>query len=295
MRAAMGRIPIAVVRPSIIVGDSHTGEIDRFDGPYLHMLIIVTSPSDIALPMPSRGDAPLNLVPADYVARAARAIGLDPRAPGRTFHIVDPAPLTARRVFELVALSSGKRMPRGFIPANISKALLRTPGLERFAKSPRAFLDALATPVTWTSTNADEILEAASIRCPSFESYVDKLVEYLQAHLREKREKREAAEIERSAGLSGVRKHEDEMGKSVAPCIGPGMVVRRVMMASEDVVFFKGIIEALEGLAQVFAERGGDLTVAAPSDRAAELDLVVDDLCRELGAMSLTPRAETVP
>jgi hypothetical protein len=66
------------------------------------------------------------------------------------------------------------------------------------------------------------------------------------------------------------------------------------MMASEDVVFFKGIIEALEGLAQVFAERGGDLTVAAPSDRAAELDLVVDDLCRELGAMSLTPRAETV-
>jgi thioester reductase-like protein len=195
MRAAMDRIPIAVVRPSIVVGDSNTGEIDRFDGPYLHMLIILTSPSDIALPMPSRGDAPLNLVPADYVARAARAIGLDARAPGRTFHVVDPAPLTARRVFELVALSSGKRMPRGFIPANISKALLRTPGLERFAKSPRAFLDALATPVTWTSTNADEVLEAANIRCPSFESYIDKLVAYVQAHLREKKEKREAAEI----------------------------------------------------------------------------------------------------
>jgi Domain of unknown function (DUF4911) len=72
------------------------------------------------------------------------------------------------------------------------------------------------------------------------------------------------------------------------------MVVRRVMMASEDVVFFKGIIEALEGLAQVFAERGGDLTVAAPADRARELDLVVDDLCRELGAMSMTATAETV-
>ncbi len=195
MRAAMGRLPIAVVRPSIIVGNSQTGEIDRFDGPYLHILLIVTSPAEIALPMPSRGDAPLNLVPADYVARAIRAIGLDPRAPGRTFHVVDPAPLTARRVFELVALAGGKRMPRGFIPANISKALLRTPGLERFAKSPRAFLDALATPVTWTSTNADEILESANIRCPSFEAYVEKLVEYVQTHLREKKQKREAAEI----------------------------------------------------------------------------------------------------
>ncbi len=84
------------------------------------------------------------------------------------------------------------------------------------------------------------------------------------------------------------------MGKSVAPCIGPGMVIRRVVMASADVVFFKGIIEALEGLAQVFAERGGDLTIAAPADRAAELDLVIDDLCRELGAMSLTASAEIV-
>jgi hypothetical protein len=73
------------------------------------------------------------------------------------------------------------------------------------------------------------------------------------------------------------------------------MVVRRVMMASADVVLFKGIIEATEGLAQVFAERGGDLTVAAPADRAAELDLVVNDLCRELGAMSLTASAEPVP
>jgi thioester reductase-like protein len=200
MRAAMKRLPIAVVRPSMVVGDSKSGEIDRFDGPYLHMMMIVTSPSEIALPMPSRGDAPLNLVPADHVARAARAIGLDPRSPGRTFHVVDPAPQTARRVFELVALAGGKRMPRGFIPANITKALLRTPGLERFAKSPRAFLDALATPVTWTTTNADEILEAANVRCPPFESYVEKLVEYVQVHLREKRARRELAEIEDPLG-----------------------------------------------------------------------------------------------
>jgi hypothetical protein len=82
--------------------------------------------------------------------------------------------------------------------------------------------------------------------------------------------------------------------KSVAPCIGPGMVVRRVLSPSHEVVFVKGIIEALEGLAQVFAERGGELTIAAPSDRARELDAVVDDLCAELRLMSLTRVAEEV-
>jgi thioester reductase-like protein len=190
MRAAMPKVPIAVMRPSIVVGDSATGEVDRFDGPYLLILLMVTSPPDFALPLPGRGDSLLHLVPADFVVRAARAIGKDPRARGRTFHLADPQALTARRVFELVARAGGRRMPRGFIPANITKALLRTPGLERFAKSPRAFLDALGTPVSYGTSNADELLAGTGIVCPSFESYVDRLVEYVQVRLREKRAKR---------------------------------------------------------------------------------------------------------
>jgi thioester reductase-like protein len=198
VRAAMKRLPIAVVRPTIIVGDSRTGEVDRFDGPYFLILLIVTSPPDFPLPLPGRGDSPLHLVPVDYVVRAAHAIGLDPRAPGRTFHIGDPAALTARRVFELVASAGGRRGPRGFIPANLTKALLRTPGLERLAKSPRAFLDALATPVTYSFANTTELLSdgPANIRCPPFESYVESLVEYVQHRLREKRERDRESAVE---------------------------------------------------------------------------------------------------
>jgi hypothetical protein len=73
--------------------------------------------------------------------------------------------------------------------------------------------------------------------------------------------------------------------KAVAPCVGPGMVVRQVVLPAREVVFFKGIIEASEGLASVFAERGGDLSVAAPLDRTAELDALLDVLCRELGGV----------
>jgi thioester reductase-like protein len=195
MRAAMPRVPICVLRPTIIVGDSKSGEVDRFDGPYLLILLIVTSPPEFVLPLPGRGDSLLHMVPIDFVVRAAREIGKSPHAPGRTFHIADPAPLTARRVFELVAQAGGKRLPRGFIPEGLTKALLRTPGLERFAKSPRAFLDALATPVTYSCANADELLNGTDIRCPPFESFVDKLVEYVQHRLREKRSKRAAGEV----------------------------------------------------------------------------------------------------
>lgn len=72
---------------------------------------------------------------------------------------------------------------------------------------------------------------------------------------------------------------------AVPPCVGAGMVVRRVVLPARQVVFFKGVVEASEGLAAVFAERGGDLTVAAPEGRARELDAVIDALCAELGGM----------
>jgi hypothetical protein len=63
------------------------------------------------------------------------------------------------------------------------------------------------------------------------------------------------------------------------------MVTRKVIVRTKDVVLLKGILEANEGLAQLFAERGGELILAAPEGRAAELDALIDDLCREIGAM----------
>ncbi len=189
-RQAMHNVPIAVVRPATVVGESTTGEIDRFDGPYLLILLIVTSPAEIAIPLPGKGDTPLNLVPIDYVVRASHAIGRDRRAPGRTFHLVDPTPVSARKIFELVAHAGGRRSPRGYIPTNLTKALLRTPGLERFAKSPRAFVESLATPVTFDTRNTDEILAGTGIVCPAFDSYVDHIVNYVRDRVREKRERR---------------------------------------------------------------------------------------------------------
>jgi thioester reductase-like protein len=188
VRGAMGRLPIAVMRPATIVGDSATGEVDRFDGPYLLILLVVTSPPDLALPLPGRGDEPLNLVPIDWVARASVALGRDPRSHGRTFHLVDPHPLTTRRVFELVARAGGRRGPRGSIPANLAKALLRAPGLDRIAKSPRAFLETLTTPVTYDARNTDELLGTLGVAgCPPLESYVDRLVDYVQERVRQRR------------------------------------------------------------------------------------------------------------
>src|SRR5678815_4236678 len=88
VRAAMRQLPITVLRPGIIVGDSKTGEIDKLDGPYYLMVLIATNTSSLRLPMLGRGDSPLHLVPIDYVITVAHHVVHSDGAAGKTFHIV---------------------------------------------------------------------------------------------------------------------------------------------------------------------------------------------------------------
>lgn len=187
-RGAQHRLPVTVFRPGIIVGDSRSGEIDRFDGPYYLMVMIVRNATQVHLPLPGRGTAPLHLVPIDYVIDAAHALSLDEHAAGKTFHLVDPNPLPARRVYELVAEHAKTALPRGFIPTGLARTLLRAPGLERLARAPRAFLDAFDHQVFFNSRHAQALLAETGIRCPPFDTYVDNLLRYIRESLYERRE-----------------------------------------------------------------------------------------------------------
>jgi hypothetical protein len=63
------------------------------------------------------------------------------------------------------------------------------------------------------------------------------------------------------------------------------LVTRRLLVPARHVAFVKGILEASEGLACMFAERGGELLLVAPASREAELDELVGDLRDEVGAI----------
>jgi nucleoside-diphosphate-sugar epimerase len=202
-RRAMREVPIAVVRPTTLVGDLDPIEDERLDGLYLLVLLIVATPAEIAIPFPGKGDSPLNIVPIDFVVRAAHALGRAAGAAGRTFHLADPHPLSARRVAELVARAGGKRTARSHIPSNLAKALLRTPGVERFVRSPRAFVEQLTTAVRYDTRNTDVMLRGTDIACPSFETYVGELVATVQEHLKARQKRRDTpAELEVDDPLS---------------------------------------------------------------------------------------------
>lgn len=72
------------------------------------------------------------------------------------------------------------------------------------------------------------------------------------------------------------------MGRPVKPLLGPGLVSRDIDVDVGDVVLVRAYLEASEGLGLMFAEQGGELTLAAPESREAELDEFIADLAKEM-------------
>jgi nucleoside-diphosphate-sugar epimerase len=175
---AKAHLPITIIRPSSVVGDSTTGEIDRFEGPYYLGMLLVLSPLVLPLPLPGNGVAPLNVVPVDFVVAATWALANRPDAVGRTVHLVDPNPMSARRVYELIAERSNRRLPRFNLPARAADVVLRIPGIERLARPQRAAISYVNHLALYNCHTALELLDGTGVRCPPLQTYLDKLVDF---------------------------------------------------------------------------------------------------------------------
>ncbi len=194
VRSMSRRVPSTIFRPGIIVGDSRTGEIDRFDGPYHLMVLIVESPLELQLPLPGKGNAALHLTPIDYVIDAAYLLSRSPTTVSKTFHLTDPCPLSARSVYQLVAEHAHRRPPRAGLPAGIARALLRLPGLDRLSGSAQTVLEGFTENVFYNCRNTLDALRQTDVWCPPFESYVDNLVRYVK-DVRAARRRRQDEEV----------------------------------------------------------------------------------------------------
>ena len=135
VRSLSRRVPATVLRPSLIVGDSKSGEIGRYDGPYSFIAVLMNSQFEVQLPLSNSGVGPLNIIPIDYLVDAAYVLSRVEATVSKTFHVVDPAPLSVKSVYDLVADQARRRVARGAVPNMIAKAVKRIPWVGRLKKS----------------------------------------------------------------------------------------------------------------------------------------------------------------
>jgi thioester reductase-like protein len=184
VRDDMDRVPTTILRPAIVVGDSHTGETQKFDGPYFMLRVIAQAErAGRAVPNFGRSEAPFNVVPVDFVVDAIAACATLKEAVGETLHLVDPEPLTAAELTEALSLEYGGRSPQGRVPPALAATSLRLKSVQsRLGGVPWESIAYLNHPVRFDTRRAVSLLGPAGLRPPNFRTYVTPMVDFFRAH-----------------------------------------------------------------------------------------------------------------
>ncbi|MDB4985680.1 MAG: Sorbitol-6-phosphate 2-dehydrogenase [Myxococcaceae bacterium] len=177
---AREQVPVTVIRPSMLVGDSRTGRLARVEGAHLLIASLLNAPRDVPIFRPAHGSAQLQVVPIDYAVDAGLLIADSAESIGHTYHVVDRDALSLDEALVLIADILGKPQPRGGLPPALAQALLRIPGVDRLAHAQRALVDELGTGIRYDDRNAYTLLARGGLSCPPFESYVGKLVSHVE-------------------------------------------------------------------------------------------------------------------
>ncbi len=192
VRQAGKALPITCYRPTLLVGDSKNGEIDRLDGPCYFAIKLALSQPAVPLPLPQGADAPLNVVPWDYVVDALLTIAHDERGIGGTFHLVDPNPLGTQRFYALVAEQTGRRVQHLPFSRGTAEAVLRVPLVDRWLRPQRAGFQYAYHMAFFRSAETQRLLGPQGVACPPLSQYLEPLI----AHARELSRRRQEEHIE---------------------------------------------------------------------------------------------------
>jgi NAD(P)-dependent dehydrogenase (short-subunit alcohol dehydrogenase family) len=193
-------VPWRVYRPSVVLGHSQTGQMDKVDGPYyffgLFKRLRDTLPQWLPMLGVDLGDT--NVVPVDYVAAALDHLAHQPGLDGQTFHLVNPEPQPTVDVVN--AFASAAKAPRlsvpldrritGSLPARLLPRVLQLgpaqlalrETLGRFGVPPEV-LGHLSFASTFDSRRTRQALGGSGIACPDLDSYASTLWSYWEDHL----------------------------------------------------------------------------------------------------------------
>lgn len=194
------KIPYRIYRPSIVVGHSKTGEIDKIDGPYYFFSLIKKMRQMLPSWVPTIGieGSRVNLVPVDFVVNAMDYIAHKPGLDGGCFQLVDPEPLRVGEMLNTFARAAhapemtmriDSRM-FAVVPPMVRSAIANLPPVKRFTNQvlkdlgiPREALKHANNPTRYDNREAERALRGSKIKIPALDTYAWRLWDYWERHL----------------------------------------------------------------------------------------------------------------
>jgi thioester reductase-like protein len=173
-----------IYRPGMVVGDSRTGETQKYDGPYFVIQLLLRAPAMIPMPQTAGIDSNrVGLVPRDFVVSAIAALSTMPESLGQTYALTDPDPPTVREAVETFAHIMNRSVTWVPAPTPVLTTAARLPGVNRALGIPvDAVVDYMLHETVYDTTNTTRDLASTGISCPRFADYAPTMVDFVRKH-----------------------------------------------------------------------------------------------------------------
>lgn len=182
VEALKGELPVTIHRPSVVCGDSRTGETAKYDGVYYLINYLRMWPGALSLANIGNPDVRLNVVPVDFVVEAMAALASDDASAGETVQLADPEPLTTEELFDIISRKLSGRESLVTLPAPVVRTTLNLPLNEKVTGLPRVGVPYFFLKQTYDTTRATALLAPRGLRCPRFPDYVPALLDFVERH-----------------------------------------------------------------------------------------------------------------
>jgi thioester reductase-like protein len=186
VRSRVNSLPVLILRPSIIVGDSRTGVTSSFKMMYWPLKIYARR---LWRTVPGFPDAILDIVPVDFVAKAVARLLFDEAALGSTVHLCagPRGSATIDQVAHRAMQYFHGPEPR-YVDPKLFFAVLRPFLLvslwgrkRRVLRDGRAYRDYFTMRMQFDTSNAERLLQPAGVAPPPVLDYLDRLFHYCVA------------------------------------------------------------------------------------------------------------------
>jgi thioester reductase-like protein len=182
VEALKNELPVTIHRPSVVCGDSRTGETAKYDGVYYLINYLRMWPGALSLANIGNADVRLNVVPVDFVVEAMAALASDDASAGQTVQLADPDPLTTEELFDIISRNLAGRESLVTLPAPVVRTTLNLPLNEKMTGLPRVGVPYFFLKQTYDTTRATALLAPRGLRCPRFPDYVPALIDFVERH-----------------------------------------------------------------------------------------------------------------
>lgn len=177
-------LPVTIFRPSVVVGDSETGETAKYDGIYYLIHYLRKAPMLLRVINIGNNAVRLNLVPVDFVVEAITTLARDKNAVGKTIAIADPSPLTTAELFDAIAKDMTGRKSEFSPPPNLVERFLSMRISPAVSGLPAHGVPYFFISQTYDTSVADALLAPHNIECPRFGDYVGRLLDFVEENPR---------------------------------------------------------------------------------------------------------------